>query len=265
MASPKPFHSRSSSHSKSNQPHNCLFPTFTPHPPLSIHSSVPLSIRRRNCSETRAFLGVGMSELMLVGAASLVLFGPEGVTQALRGGVAVLRSLRPALKDLNNLSREIRDVVEKELGLDDLKSTDRISPSSSTLIKEKLGSKKIVTGANSSNPQRDDSVSFSPSSPSSSSLSTATDLLREITLDDLESELKRRRSEGENGGGAESGSSRTSGNGSGSDGDANASIRNLSSISDASSNGISNEISNKEEERVSEDAVDKAGENDLKK
>ena len=52
----------------------------------------------RNAIVTRAFLGVGAPEAVLVGVVALVLFGPKGLAQAAKSLGQGVKAIAPTLK-----------------------------------------------------------------------------------------------------------------------------------------------------------------------
>lgn len=75
----------------------------------------------------RAFLGVGAPEAVLVGVVALVLFGPKGLAQAAKSLGQAVKAVAPTLKELTDISSDLKSTIEDEIGLseirDELQST----------------------------------------------------------------------------------------------------------------------------------------------
>ena len=54
-------------------------------------------------------------------AVALVVFGPKGLAEAVRGMGAMLRSLTPTLRELADVSTDLKSTMEQEIGLDEIK------------------------------------------------------------------------------------------------------------------------------------------------
>ncbi len=70
----------------------------------------------------RAFLGVGAPELVLVGVVALVLFGPKGLAQAAKSFGQVVKSVAPTLRELTDISTDLKSTIEDEIGLSEIRS-----------------------------------------------------------------------------------------------------------------------------------------------
>lgn len=86
---------------------------------------------------TQAIFGVGAPEAILVGVVALVLFGPKGLAQAAKSLGQVVKSVAPTLRELTDISSDLKSTIEDEIGLkeirDELESTlSPLSTSSST-------------------------------------------------------------------------------------------------------------------------------------
>ena len=79
---------------------------------------------KRRCSTVvpRAFLGVGAPELVLVGVVALVLFGPKGLAQAAKSFGQVVKSVAPTLRELTDISTDLKSTIEDEIGLSEIRS-----------------------------------------------------------------------------------------------------------------------------------------------
>ena len=68
-----------------------------------------------------SFLGVGAPEAVLVGVVALVVFGPKGLAQAAKSLGATLRAFAPTIRELTQVSSELKSTLEDEIGLKDLR------------------------------------------------------------------------------------------------------------------------------------------------
>ncbi|GFR43040.1 hypothetical protein Agub_g4044, partial [Astrephomene gubernaculifera] len=75
-----------------------------------------------------SFLGVGAPEALLVAVVALVVFGPKGLAEAARSLGSALRAFQPTIKEVVQVSQELKGSLEKELGLEELRQASRPSP-----------------------------------------------------------------------------------------------------------------------------------------
>jgi len=75
-----------------------------------------------------SFLGVGAPEALLVGIVALVVFGPKGLADAAKSIGAAVRSLQPSIKEVMQVSQELKGTLDQELGLDELREAARPMP-----------------------------------------------------------------------------------------------------------------------------------------
>jgi len=103
--------------------------SFTASIPTSNSPHVPSAAvcrpRRRGLHAAQpaqaSFLGVGAPEAVLVGVVALVLFGPKGLAQAAKSLGATLRAFAPTIRELTQVSSELKSTLEEEIGLNDLR------------------------------------------------------------------------------------------------------------------------------------------------
>ena len=92
---------------------------------------------------TQAIFGVGAPEAILVGVVALVLFGPKGLAQAAKSLGQVVKSVAPTLRELTDISSDLKSTIEDEIGLkeirDELEST--LSPLSTSSSTSRSGAK----------------------------------------------------------------------------------------------------------------------------
>ena len=76
---------------------------------------------RRSSVVTRAIFGVGAPEAILVGVVALVLFGPKGLAQAAKSFGQVVKSVAPTLRELTDISTDLKSTIEDEIGLSEIR------------------------------------------------------------------------------------------------------------------------------------------------
>ncbi|EFJ43349.1 hypothetical protein VOLCADRAFT_96412 [Volvox carteri f. nagariensis] len=72
-----------------------------------------------------SFLGVGAPEAILVAIVALVVFGPKGLAEAARSVGSTLRAFKPTIKEVVQVSQELKGTLEKELGIEELRDAAR--------------------------------------------------------------------------------------------------------------------------------------------
>lgn len=75
-----------------------------------------------------SFFGVGAPEALLVGVVALVVFGPKGLADAAKSIGTTLRAFQPTIKEVVEVSQDIKGTLERELGLDELREAARVQP-----------------------------------------------------------------------------------------------------------------------------------------
>ncbi|KAJ8442025.1 hypothetical protein Cgig2_007863 [Carnegiea gigantea] len=78
-----------------------------------------------------SLFGVGAPELLVIGAVALMVFGPKGLAEVARSLGKTLREFQPAIKELQDVSREFKSTLEREIGLADDPSAVRKTNESS--------------------------------------------------------------------------------------------------------------------------------------
>ncbi|KAJ6386421.1 hypothetical protein OIU78_016358 [Salix suchowensis] len=128
--------------------------------PLSFNSHLGISFspnfvtkeRKGRCrgKVIRASLfGVGAPEALVIGVVALLVFGPKGLAEVARNLGKTLREFQPTIKELQEVSREFKSTLEREIGLDEISSQTQNTYSS-----------KITNSA--SNPSSAGSTNISP-------------------------------------------------------------------------------------------------------
>jgi Sec-independent protein translocase protein TatA len=74
------------------------------------------------CTPIRASVfGVGAPEALLVGVVALVVFGPKGLAQAAKSLRETITTFAPTIRELTQVSTELKSTLEEEIGLNDLR------------------------------------------------------------------------------------------------------------------------------------------------
>ncbi|KAI3508316.1 hypothetical protein L1887_23322 [Cichorium endivia] len=81
--------------------------------------------RRKKCKGKGVFaslFGVGAPEALVIGVVALLVFGPKGLADVAKNLGKTLRAFQPTIRELQEVSREFKTTLEKEIGLDELKN-----------------------------------------------------------------------------------------------------------------------------------------------
>ncbi|KAH8949845.1 hypothetical protein BDL97_10G053000 [Sphagnum fallax] len=78
-----------------------------------------------------SLLGVGAPEALVIGVVALLVFGPKGLAEVARTLGKSLRSFQPAIRELQQVSKEFKSTLEQEIGLDELRNPSQ-PPTTST-------------------------------------------------------------------------------------------------------------------------------------
>uniref|UniRef100_A0A5B7BXH1 Sec-independent protein translocase protein TATB n=1 Tax=Davidia involucrata TaxID=16924 RepID=A0A5B7BXH1_DAVIN len=144
-----PLFTASTSISSYPQIPNFRFPRWTPQLGLSTFSPwnglrhLGLSIsrqsvkleRKRKCKGKVVYaslFGVGAPEALVIGVVALLVFGPKGLAEVARNLGKTLRAFQPTIKELQEVSREFKSTLEREIGLDDIENSTQNTYSSKT-------------------------------------------------------------------------------------------------------------------------------------
>ncbi|XP_018512633.1 sec-independent protein translocase protein TATB, chloroplastic [Brassica rapa] len=93
---------------------------------ISPKSSNPEKKRRcNNGLVIRASLfGVGAPEALVIGVVALLVFGPKGLAEVARTLGKTLRTFQPTIRELQDVSRDFKSTLEREIGLDEISTPD---------------------------------------------------------------------------------------------------------------------------------------------
>eukprot|EP00271_Cylindrocystis_brebissonii_P004363 TRINITY_DN16011_c0_g1_i1.p1 TRINITY_DN16011_c0_g1~~TRINITY_DN16011_c0_g1_i1.p1 ORF type:complete len:354 (+),score=59.69 TRINITY_DN16011_c0_g1_i1:209-1270(+) len=79
-----------------------------------------------------SILGVGAPEALVIAVVALLVFGPKGLAEVARNLGKTLRTFQPTIRELQSVSREFRNTLEQEIGLDEIKNPPPYPPSPNT-------------------------------------------------------------------------------------------------------------------------------------
>ncbi|XP_059629240.1 sec-independent protein translocase protein TATB, chloroplastic [Cornus florida] len=97
--------------------------------------SVKIGMRRK-CKGKAVYaslFGVGAPEALVIGVVALLVFGPKGLAEVARNLGKTLREFQPTIKELQEVSREFKSTLEREIGLDEIESSMKNTYSSKTI------------------------------------------------------------------------------------------------------------------------------------
>ncbi|KAF3323171.1 sec-independent protein translocase protein TATB [Carex littledalei] len=77
---------------------------------------------RRNVVVASLF-GVGAPEALVIGVVALLVFGPKGLAEVARNLGKTLRAFQPTIRELQQVSKEFKSTLEREIGLDEVASS----------------------------------------------------------------------------------------------------------------------------------------------
>ncbi|XP_021892152.1 sec-independent protein translocase protein TATB, chloroplastic isoform X2 [Carica papaya] len=98
--------------------------------------------RKRRCRGKvvhASLFGVGAPEALVIGVVALLVFGPKGLAEVARNLGKTLRAFQPTIRELQDVSREFKSTLEREIGLDEL-STPSSYRSNATNIPSPISS-----------------------------------------------------------------------------------------------------------------------------
>ncbi|XP_072982279.1 sec-independent protein translocase protein TATB, chloroplastic [Typha latifolia] len=70
-----------------------------------------------------SLFGVGAPEALVIGVVALLVFGPKGLAEVARNLGKTLRAFQPTIRELQDVSREFKSTLEREIGLDEVAPT----------------------------------------------------------------------------------------------------------------------------------------------
>ncbi|XP_051142356.1 sec-independent protein translocase protein TATB, chloroplastic-like [Andrographis paniculata] len=75
--------------------------------------------KRKSRGIYASLFGVGAPEVLVIGVVALLVFGPKGLAEVARNMGKTIRAFQPTIKELQEVSREFKSTLEREIGLDD--------------------------------------------------------------------------------------------------------------------------------------------------
>ncbi|XP_008787432.1 sec-independent protein translocase protein TATB, chloroplastic-like [Phoenix dactylifera] len=81
--------------------------------------------KRKCCGKIvyASLFGVGAPEALVIGVVALLVFGPKGLAEVARNLGKTLRAFQPTIRELQEVSREFKSTLEREIGLDEVASS----------------------------------------------------------------------------------------------------------------------------------------------
>ncbi|GFP82242.1 sec-independent protein translocase protein tatb chloroplastic [Phtheirospermum japonicum] len=103
--------------------------------------------KRKGKGVYASLFGVGAPEVLVIGVVALLVFGPKGLAEVARNLGKTLRAFQPTIRELQEVSREFKSTLEREIGLDDIDNPVPKSPISNP-NKPTSEDKPMDSGAN---------------------------------------------------------------------------------------------------------------------
>lgn len=96
-----------------------------------------------------SLFGVGAPEALVIGVVALLVFGPKGLAEVARNLGKTWRAFQPTIRELQEVSREFKSTLEREISLDDdPRSVNKMYGSNNA----KLTSSQLVSSFDESQP-----------------------------------------------------------------------------------------------------------------
>nr|GEV68722.1 sec-independent protein translocase protein TATB, chloroplastic [Tanacetum cinerariifolium] len=92
--------------------------------------------KRKKCTGKGVYaslFGVGAPEALVIGVVALLVFGPKGLAEVAKNLGKTLRAFQPTIRELQEVSREFKSTLEKEIGLDEIQNPVQGSYTSNTV------------------------------------------------------------------------------------------------------------------------------------
>ncbi|KAK9103665.1 hypothetical protein Sjap_020919 [Stephania japonica] len=132
---------------------SCLFPSIpivgvTPFAPWTGLKHLGISITHKSVKFEKcrgkvvyaSLFGVGAPEALVIGVVALLVFGPKGLAEVARNLGKTLRAFQPTIRELQEVSREFKSTLEREIGLDEvspsLQSSNRLNTTAAASTSE---------------------------------------------------------------------------------------------------------------------------------
>ncbi|KAK9143793.1 hypothetical protein Syun_013193 [Stephania yunnanensis] len=126
---------------------SCLYPSvpivgITPFAPWTGLKHLGISITHKSVKIEKcrgkvvyaSLFGVGAPEALVIGVVALLVFGPKGLAEVARNLGKTLRAFQPTIRELQEVSREFKSTLEREIGLDEVPQSMQSSNRSNTSV-----------------------------------------------------------------------------------------------------------------------------------
>ncbi|KAG9441309.1 hypothetical protein H6P81_017163 [Aristolochia fimbriata] len=125
-----------------------LFSTWNglKHLGISVRQGAAKNEKKGKCRRMVVYaslFGVGAPEALVIGVVALLVFGPKGLAEVAKTLGKTLRAFQPTIRELQDVSREFKTTLEREIGLDEVppstntpESTNNTPVSTSSAVKE---------------------------------------------------------------------------------------------------------------------------------
>ncbi|RCV28108.1 hypothetical protein SEVIR_5G384800v4 [Setaria viridis] len=80
-----------------------------------------------------SLFGVGAPEALVIGVVALLVFGPKGLAEVARNLGKTLRAFQPTIRELQDVSREFRSTLEREIGIDEVPPSSNYRPTTTNI------------------------------------------------------------------------------------------------------------------------------------
>ncbi|XP_073018563.1 sec-independent protein translocase protein TATB, chloroplastic-like [Primulina eburnea] len=154
---------------------------------ISRHSvKIERKVKVRAKGVYASLFGVGAPEALVIGVVALLVFGPKGLAEVARNLGKTLRAFQPTIRELQDVSREFKSTLEREIGLDE-PDNQVPRPSTSNTTKPSTEDSTEDSGANiESNGIPSDSVEVSKEGSSKITAEKLTGVLAQLQKEQAE-------------------------------------------------------------------------------
>ncbi|BFG23372.1 hypothetical protein CerSpe_096460 [Prunus speciosa] len=125
-----------------------------------------------------SLFGVGAPEALVIGVVALLVFGPKGLAEVARNLGKTLRAFQPTIRELQDVSREFKSTLEKEIGLDDISpsaiDTYNANKMATTSTPSSAATTSTPSSAATAATPSSDAITSTPSSDATTSTPTST-------------------------------------------------------------------------------------------
>ncbi|WOK92776.1 hypothetical protein Cni_G01468 [Canna indica] len=105
-----------------------------------------------------SLFGVGAPEALVIGVVALLVFGPKGLAEVARNLGKTFRAFQPTIRELQEVSREFKNTLEREIGMDEVASSANYINKSALYADEKQESVVDPNGKPSAEPYSSEEV-----------------------------------------------------------------------------------------------------------